>query len=166
MAQALFITRDDIVKFTALNGNIDTDKFVQFVKIAQDTHIQTYLGTQLFNKLNDDIVSDDLTEPYTTLLSKYIKPMVIHWSMVEALPFLAITIAGKGIYKHTSENATNVEKNEIDFLIEKERDIAQHYTNRFIDFMSFNQPSFPEYNLNSNGDMYPDKDAYFTGWVL
>ena len=108
MAQALFVTRDDIVKFTALNGNIDTDKFVQFVKIAQDTHIQTYLGTQLFNKLNDDIVNDDLSEPYTTLLTKYIKPMVIHWSMVEALPFLAITIAGKGIYKHTSENATNV----------------------------------------------------------
>ena len=73
------------------------------------------------NKLNDDIVSDDLTEPYTTLLSKYIKPMVIHWSMVEALPFLAITIAGKGIYKHTSENATNVEKNEIDFFYIKER---------------------------------------------
>lgn len=86
--------------------------------------------------------------------------------MVEALPFLAITIAGKGIYKHTSENATNVEKDEIDFLIEKERDIAQHYTNRFIDYMCFNQQSFPEYNANSNSDMYPDKDAYFTGWVL
>jgi hypothetical protein len=33
MAQALFVTRDDIVKFTALNGNIDTDKFVQFVRL-------------------------------------------------------------------------------------------------------------------------------------
>ena len=166
MAQALFVTRDDIVKFTALNGNIDTDKFVQFVKIAQDTHIQTYLGTQLFNKLNDDIVNDDLTEPYTTLLSKYIKPMVIHWSMVEALPFLAITIAGKGIYKHTSENATNVEKNEVDFLIEKARDIAQHYTNRFIDYMSFNQNLFPEYTANSNADVFPDHNSSFVGWVL
>jgi hypothetical protein len=51
-------------------------------------------------------------------------------------------------------------------LVEKARDIAQHYTNRFIDFMCFNQADFPEYNANSNGDMYPDKDAYFTGWVL
>lgn len=80
--QALFITRDDIVKFTALNGNIDTDKFIQFIKIAQDIHIQNYLGTKLFNKINDDIVSGDLAAPYTTLLSTYIKPMVIHWSMV------------------------------------------------------------------------------------
>lgn len=164
--QALFVTREDIVKFTAMNGNVDTDKFIQFVKIAQDTHIQNYLGTKLFDKINDDIVAGDLASPYTTLLSKYIKPMVIHFAMVEYLPFAAYTIANKGVFKHNSENSTNVEKNEIDFLIEKERDIAQHYTNRFIDYMSYNQASFPEYNTNSNGDMFPDSEANFTSWVL
>ena len=164
--QALFITRDDIVKFTVLNGNIDTDKFVQFIKIAQDIHIQNFLGTKLFNKINDAIVAGTLASPYTTLLSTYIKPMVIHWAMVEFLPYSAYTIANKGVYKHNSENSTNVDKNEIDFLIEKERDVAQHYTNRFIDYMTFNQVLFPEYNLNSNADVYPDKDSSFAGWVL
>ena len=164
--QALFVTREDIVKFTAMNGNVDTDKFIQFVKIAQDIHIQNYLGTKLFNKINDDIVSNTLASPYTTLLSKYIKPMVIHFAMVEYLPFAAYTIANKGVYKHNSENSINAEKNEIDFLVEKERNIAEHYTKRFIDFMSYNQASFPEYYLNSNGDMYPDSDSSFTGWVL
>ena len=166
MAQALFITRDDIVKFTALNGNIDTDKFIQFIKIAQDIHIQNYLGTRLFKRINDDIVSGDLEEPYTTLLSTYIKPMVIHWSMVEYLPYAAYTIANKGVFKHSSEASTNVDKNEIDFLIEKERDVAQSYTNRFIDYMCFNQYLFPEYNQNSNADVYPDSSANFTGWIL
>ena len=166
MAQALFISRDDIIKFTVLNGNIDTDKFIQFIKIAQDVHIQNYLGTRLFNRLNDDIVSDDLTEPYTTLLTTYIKPMLIHWAMVEFLPYAAYTVANKGVFKHNSENSTNVDKNEIDFLIAKERDVAQSYTNRFIDYMCFNQVSFPEYNANSNADVFPDKDANFTGWVI
>ena len=82
------------------------------------------------------------------------------------MPYAAYTIANKGVFKHNSENSTNVEKNEIDFLIEKERDIAQSYTNRFIDYMCFNQSLFPEYNLNSNGDVYPDSDANFTGWIL
>ena len=86
--------------------------------------------------------------------------------MVEFLPYSAYTIANKGVYKHNSENSTNVDKNEIDFLIEKERDVAQHYTNRFIDYMTFNQVLFPEYNLNSNADVYPDKDSSFAGWVL
>ena len=54
----------------------------------------------------------------------------------------------------------------IDFLLEKERKIAQHYTKRFIDYISFNQDLFPEYNSNSNGDMYPDTNNNFIGWVL
>jgi len=166
MAQALFVTRDDIVKLTALSGNIDVDKYTQFIKIAQDIHIQNYLGTKLFNKINDAIVSNTLESPYTTLLSKYIKPMVIHFAMVEYLPFAAYTIANKGVYKHNSENSINAEKNEIDFLVEKERNIAEHYTKRFIDFMSYNQASFPEYYLNSNGDMFPDSDANFISWVI
>ena len=32
----VFINREDITKFTALNGNVDPDKFTQFIKIAQD----------------------------------------------------------------------------------------------------------------------------------
>jgi hypothetical protein len=166
MAQALFVTREDIVKFTALNGNIDTDKFIQWVKVAQDIHIQNYLGTKLFNKINDAIVANNLANPYLMLLNVYIKPMVIHWTMVEYLPFAAYTIANKGVFKHGSENSTNVEKSEVDFLVEKERSIAQNYTRRFIDYMSFNQSSFPEYNTNSNADVYPDKQADFGGWYL
>lgn len=166
MAQALFVTREDIVKFTAINGNIDTDKFIQWVKVAQDIHIQNYLGTKLFNKINNDIVANTLANPYLMLLNVYIKPMVIHWTMVEYLPFAAYTIANKGVFKHGSENSTNVEKTEVDFLVEKERSIAQNYTRRFIDYMSFNQSSFPEYTTNSNADVYPDKQADFGGWYL
>lgn len=166
MAEGLLITRNDIVKFTALQGNVDTDKFIQFIKIAQDTHIQNYLGTDLFNKIQDDIEASSLTGDYLSLVTTYVKPMLIHWAMVEYLPFASYTVANKGIYKHTSETGETVEKNEVDFLIEKQRKIAEHYTQRFIDYMCFNQSTYPEYNSNSNGDMYPDHDTNFSGWVL
>ena len=32
--------------------------------------------------------------------------------------------------------------------------------------MNFNNEQFPEYNQNQNEDMYPDRDANFTGWVF
>jgi hypothetical protein len=166
MAKALFITRDDLVKYTALNGNIDTDTFIQYIIIAQDLHIQNYLGTRLFKKFNDGIIDNNLTQTYKDLLTDYIKPMLIHWAMVEFLPFSAYTIANKGVFKHTSENATSVDKSEVDYLVEKERSVANHYTTRFVDYMCFNQSSFPEYNLNSNGDMFPDSESNFYGWVL
>ena len=163
---ALLVSRDDIVKFTAVNGNTDTDKFIQFVKIAQDTHIQNYLGTKLFEKINSGIVNDSLVEPYLSLLNTYIKPMAIHWAMVEYLPFSAYTIANKGVYKHSAENAEVVDKEEIDFLVEKQRSIAEHYTRRFIDYICFNSSNYPEYNANTNEDMHPDGKADFSGWYL
>ena len=119
MAQALLITREDIVKKTALNGNVDTDLFIQFVKIAQDTHIQNYLGTDLLEKLQSLISAGTLDDAgnadYKSLLITYVKPMLIHWGMVEYLPFAAYSVANKGVFKHLSENSTNAEKFEVDF---------------------------------------------------
>lgn len=166
MAEALLITRTDLVKYTAANGNIDTDKFVQFIKISQDIHIQNYLGTRLLNKIKADIVADTLSGNYLSLLETYVKPMLIHWAMVEYLPFAAYTIANKGVYKHGSENSESVDKNEVDFLVQKERSIAEHYTERFIAYIRNNNSLFPEYNLNSNGDMNHDSDSIFIGWHI
>lgn len=164
--EALLITRQDLVKFTATNGNVDTDNFIQWIKVAQDIHLQNYLGTQLLTKLKNDIIASTLAGNYQTLVETYCKPMLIHWAMVEYLPFATYTIANKGIFKHTSENANSIEKGELDLLIDKQRQIAQNYTERMIDYLCFNSNLFPEYNQNSNGDMYPDTNNYNIGWVL
>ena len=166
MAEALLITRKDVVKFTAMNGNVDTDKFIQYVKIAQDKHIENYLGTDLMNKIQADIVASTLAGDYLNLVNDWVKPCLIHWAMVEYLPFANYTIANKGVFKHSSENAEGVTKEEMDTLVEKERNTAQYYTDRLIDYLSFNASSkFPEYYTNNNEDVYPDKDI-FGGWVI
>lgn len=167
MATALFIKRADLVRNTALSGNVDPDKFLQFIKLAQEIHVRNYLGTDLYDKISSDIINDSLTGDYLLLVNDYIQPMLIHYAMAEYLPFAAYTIGNGGIYKHNSENSTQPEKNEIDSLTAKERDYAQYYTDRFIDYMSFNAPSkFPEYYSNNNEDIYPDKDSTYSGWVL
>jgi hypothetical protein len=166
MATALFIKREDLVRSTALGGNVDTDKFIQWIKVAQEIHIQNYLGTDLYNKISSDIIAGTLAGNYLSLVNTYIQPMLIHFAMMEYLPFAAYTIANGGVYKHNSENSTSVEKGEVDFLVEKERKIAEYYTQRFVDYMSFNQDLFPEYNSNTNNDIYPDKDIQRSGWVL
>jgi hypothetical protein len=77
MAEALLITRSDLVRFTTVNGNVDTDKFIQYIKIAQDIHIQNYLGTDLLNKIKADIIATTLTGNYETLVETFIKPMLM-----------------------------------------------------------------------------------------
>jgi len=167
MATAIFIKRSDLVKNTALSGSVDTDKFIQFVKIAQEIHIQNYLGSDLYDKISSDIISNTLTGDYLALVNDYVQPMLIHYAMVEYLPFAAYTIANGGVYKHNSENSSLAVKEEIDSLIAKERDYAEYYTQRLIDYMSFNASSkFPEYYSNNNEEIYPDKNALFNGWML
>jgi acetone carboxylase gamma subunit len=166
MAEALLISRADIVKFTSMNGNVDTDKFIQYIKIAQDTHIQNYLGTDLLQKIQADIIAGSLAGNYLTLLSTYVKPMLIHFAMVEYLHFASFTISNKGVYKHSAENSITATTEEINDLVASEQRIADHYTQRFVDYICNNSNLFPEYNSNSADDMYPSTDVNYTNWYI
>ena len=171
MAKALFITTQDIKRYSVISGSVDPDKLIFYVEIAQDTEIQNYLGTVLLEKLQALIIAGTVNDPanlaYKTLLETYVKPMTIYWSLVQLMSFIPYTIANGGVYKHTSESSETVSKDEVDYLAEKYRDIAQFYTNNFIDFMVYNQTKYPEYNANKNSDTYPDtSNADFGGWVL
>jgi hypothetical protein len=166
MATALFIKREDLVRNSIIDGNVDTDKFIQFIKIAQQMHIQNYLGTDLYNRISADIIAGTLAGNYLDLVQDYIQPMLIHFAMVDYLPFASYELRNGGLFRHRSENADNPAKEEVDFLTQKHRNFADFYTRRFIDYMDFNQNLFPEYNTNTNEDMNPDKDANFVGWVL
>ena len=171
MAKALFITTKDLKRYSVLNGNIDPDKLTYWVEIAQDTEIQNYLGTKLLEQLQDLILAGTIGDPanvaYETLLETYVKPMTIYWALTLYMPFAAYTVANGGVYKHTSESSISVDKEEVDYLANKYRDIAQFYTNTFIDFMVYNQTTYPEYTANTDDDIYPDQGgANFGGWVL
>lgn len=166
MATALFISRTDLVKNTILDGNVDTDKFIQFIKIAQEIHIKNFIGSDLYNKISTDILAGSLAGSYLTLVNTYLQPMLIHYAMIDYLPFAAYQIKNGGIYKHQSENSESVSKSEVDYLVNKEREFAEYYTRRMIDYVTYNISSFPEYNTNNNEDVYPSKDSLFNGWVL
>lgn len=168
MATTLFINRTDLIRNSIMDGNVDTDKFIQFIKIAQEIDVQQIMGTKMYDGLTTAIPNIDLpaNARWKTVLDDFIAPMLIWYAQSNYMPFAAYQIKNGGVFKHTSENAQSVDKNEIDFLVEKARTNAEWYSRRFIDFMSFNQTTYPEYTSNVNDDLYPSNDATFNGWVL
>jgi hypothetical protein len=167
MATTLFITPKDLKSNTILNGNVDTDLFIQFIKIAQQMHVQNYLGTKLYNAITTKINASTLTGDYLDLVTEYVQPMLIHYAMVDYLPFANYQIRNGGVFKHRSENSESTTKEELDILVQKHRTFGDFYAKRFVDYMSINGSSkFPEYWTNSNNDMYPDTNPNPTGWVL
>jgi len=165
----LFISRNDIIKRAPIGGNIDPEKIIPFVKTAQDKYILILLGTVLYEKLQNDVAANTVTGVYRDLMDLYIKDTLVHFSVVEALPFLAYTIANGSIVKNISEQAVSPSKNDIDFLLQKELQTAQFYAERLVEYLIAYNNIYPEYNQSTgrSNNIFPDKtQQYKPGWVL
>ncbi len=164
--KALFITLEELKRKSIIDGNVDTDKLIQFVEVAQDTYIQTQLGTALYNKLQSDVIASSLSGDYLTLVNTYLKPMLIWFSQSEYMKYAAFQISNGGVFKHRSENSDSASLEEINNLVHQAKTTADFYTQRFIDYMDSNSEMYPEFITNQDGGMYPERDQNMTGWVL
>ena len=50
----LFISEETIKNSTTINGNVDVEMLLPYIKVAQDIHVQQVLGTDLYDKLQVD----------------------------------------------------------------------------------------------------------------
>ena len=171
MAQkALFVTIKDIKQKSIIGGTVDPEKIVQFVEVAQDTHIQNYLGGKLYNKMQELIINDTIDDAansdYKYLLETYVKPMLIWYTQADYMPFSAFQISNGGVYRHTSENSQLASMEELNMLTRSALETAEFYTRRFMDYMDFNSVLFPEYTSTANEEMHPDRDVNFGGIYL
>lgn len=171
MAQkALFITVRELKQKSIISGSVDPDKIVQFVEVAQDTHIQNYLGGKLYQKLQTLIINSTISDAgnsdYKNLLDTYIKPMLIWFAQADYLPFAAFQVSNGGIYKHRSESSDSITTEELNVLVRRSQETAEFYTRRFMDYMDHYSYLFPEYLESSNEEMHPDKDVNFGGIYL
>jgi hypothetical protein len=168
--KALFITDKDLKRYSVLDGNLDSSKFMAYVEQAQDIHVQAYLGTDLYEKIMELVIAGTIAdagnEVYNTLLVSYVKPMLIQWSLVQYFPFVAYTVANGGVFKHKSETSETVDKEEVDYLQEQARTTANYYTERLVRFLCDRSNDYPEYNTNTGSDISPEGETNFLSWVI
>ena len=163
-AYALFITRNDIIKQTPLQGAIDADKLLPFMRTAQDKYMLNLLGTVLFNKLQTDISNGDaFTGVYETLMEQHVKPTLIWYACVEYIPFSGISFKSEGSFKHQSESSISPGKNEIDYLLSKALNNADYYATRLQDYLIANEAQIPEFLQSTSDRDWETIDFIFTG---
>ena len=170
MAYVLFISEEKLKDSTAINLNVDPNLLLPYVRQAQKLYVEPKLGTKLTQKLKDLItagtIGDVANAAYKTLLDDYIGDMLPNWAFYHAVPFLRFKIENGNIYSKTSETGTPLSTEESQHLREEIRNTAEYYTERMIEYITNNQPSFPEYNQNSGADVSPDRNAYYNGMNL
>jgi hypothetical protein len=154
---ALFVTLDELKKRTNLNGNIDADKLIPSLKTAQQLELEPILGTDLYNKMSNDIISGSLSGDYLDLKNNYIVDMLIHFAVSYYLPFSAYSIANAGITKASPENTTAIDADELTMLVNREKAMGESYKVRLINYIDNNTSKFPEYSTNSGSDISPEQ---------
>ena len=172
MAYALFITRNDIIKNSPLQGAIDADALLPFMRTAQDKYLKNLIGTVLFDFLQDRITANTvstLSVYYQDLLNDYIKNSLIWYGCVEYIPFSSIQFKSNGAVKQQSEQAVTPSKNEIDYLLNKALNNADYYALRLQNYLIAYSNEIPQYleSVGNQTQIYPDQtNQYFGGIQL
>lgn len=160
--KVLLTTPYKIKKSTPIDSNVDDDIITPYIIKAQETHIQQYLGTDLFNKISNDIKNDNLTGNYKTLMDDYIIPCLVEWSFYEILPFISLKLTNKTIGRPNADYLSEGDLNDLKYLRQTVRDVADFYGSRLIGYLKEKSNLFPEYSTNSGMDKL--KPQYKTGF--
>jgi len=170
MSYILLISENKLKESTAIQGNVDVDFLLPYVRVAQRKYVETKLGTQLFNQISDMIkdgtIGDVGNADYKLLLDDYIADMLVHWAFYECIPFLRYKIQNGNIYSKTSENGVALDRADAQDLREEVRNTAEFYTERLITYICNNNTKYPKYSTNTGADVNPDDNAFYAGMNL
>ena len=170
MAYALFINRNDIIKNTPLQGAIDADALLPFVRTAQDKYLKNLLGTILFDYLQAQIIAnnvDNLSVYYQDLLDDYVNNALMWYSCVEYIPFSSVQFKSNGSIKQQSEQGTAPSKSEIDYLLAKALNNADYYALRLQNYLIAYSNNIPQYlqSIGNQTQIYPDQSNQYFGGI-
>jgi hypothetical protein len=170
MSYALFITRNDIIKNTPLQGAIDADALLPFVRTAQDKYLKNLLGTILFDYLQAQITANtvsSLSVYYQDLLDDYVKNSLIWYSAVEYIPFSSVQFKSNGAVKQQSEQGIAPSKGEIDYLLAKAQNNADYYALRLQNYLIAYSQFIPQYlqSIGNQTQIYPDQSNQYFGGI-
>jgi len=160
MAVGLIVSEKYIKNNTVIDENVDMKLLLPTIWMAQERHVQEVVGGSLYKKLQADIVASTLTGNYLTLVDDYIAPALLWWVMYESDITLLYKYRNKNISKKDSENATPVDFSEHRYLRNNNKDYAEWWTERLIDYLCENSNDFPEYSDSTGDELQPRSTKY------
>jgi len=170
MAYALFITRNDIIKNSPLQGAIDADALLPFVRTAQDKYLKNLLGTVLFEFLQARIEAgtfSSLDAYYQDLMNDHIKYTLLWYACVEYIPFSSVQFKSNGAVKQQSEQGVAPSKSEIDYLKQITQTNADYYALRLQNYLIAYSNNIPQYlqSVGNQTQIYPDQSNQYFGGI-
>jgi len=165
MKKIYLLSENFIKNNTPINLNVEPYLINLAILDSQALKIQQALGTPLYNKILS-LVEDgtiDSNIPYKTLLNEYIQPALLHWVIVESLPYIRYKIMNKSVSSQDSENASPITNDELRYMIREITNKAEFYTERLVSFLKEDCGKIYTEYKETTKQLKPQKSAYFSG---
>ena len=144
----LLISEDYIKSITNVSDNIAGDYLLPSIKLAQDIDLESTIGTQLLEKIQELIYNNDISNQdnsmYKLLLDNYIQPFLAYCTIKHIVPTVAYKLVNQGVVRTEDEKSYNVTSNEVDKTADYYSNLANTYKKRLQLFLIANYNEFPE----------------------
>ena len=144
----LLISEDYIKSITNVSDNIAGEYLLPSIKLAQDIDLESTIGTQLLEKIQELIYNNDISNQensmYKLLLDNYVQPYLAYATIQHIVPTVAYKLVNQGIVRTDDEKSYNVTSNEVDKVSYYYSHIANTYKKRLQLFLIANYNEFPE----------------------
>lgn len=144
----LLISEDYIKSTTNISDNLANDYLLPSIKLAQDIDLESTIGSQLLEKIQELIYNNDISNQeysnYKLLLDKYIQPYLAYTTIQHLAPTIAYKLVNQGIVRTDDEKSYNITSNEVDKVSDYYSHIANTFKKRLQLFLIANYNEFPE----------------------
>ena len=144
----LLISESYIKSVTNISDNLAGDYLLPSIKLAQDIDLESTIGTQLLEKIQELIYNNDISnqenEMYKLLLDNYIQPYLAYATIQHLTPTVAYKLANQGVLRTDDEKSYNVTSNEVDKVMDFYSHIANTFKKRLQLVLIANYNEFPE----------------------
>lgn len=159
-----FISTEYLRSVVPIESNVDDEKLIPHIIVAQDTHVQASIGESGYNALKNGITGNTLTSDELYLMKNFIQPLTAQYAYYYILPFLNYKSTNKAISKESSEYSTPVDLEEMKYLRNSVRDIAEFYQRRLVKYLLDYPSLFTWYSSpNTKDNLNKTTQAYFSG---
>jgi hypothetical protein len=151
----LLLTVEYIKAYSPINAAVDANLLYPSVYVAQDMQIAPWLGDALYLKIKTDVGNQTIAGVYETLLDEYIRPALLWYVILEALPALTFKIDNGSIVQRLSDDTSPAGDTVMKEMRMNALQKAEYYGIRLGEYLCANSASYPEYSANVSPQRCP-----------
>ena len=174
----LLVSEDKVKSESNIDANISGKYLLTAIKLAQDTQLQSTIGTELLESLQkkvinytadvpvhpiepeepySDSIDDHKNSRYKELLDYYIQPYLIYQVLSEIIIPISYKLSNFGVMRTDDEKAYVADNSKVDLLKQHYNDKADFYKRRLQYYLIDHFNDFPELvEYHSIDKMFPN----------